>query len=437
MEPSSVGPKSKKVVLAAAILVALHLSLLLAALPDYIADNDLGFHISLGRQYGEHGIYLWDHLNWAPTGRPNLQGPLLHFSIGILGRALGGQGDDYVLAFSLLALLQWMVAVFTTFWFARKYGGDWAGLFAVALLTGSIWSAGPFFVGVPSGWIFILTPWAIHFFLQKRYALATVFTVLVMYVHLGGSPVAPLGVFLAAVWARDWKGLLKVGTASAVLALPYLIHFALHLSWYNGVRGQVAGDIAVLTYLLALPSLVYLLFQPAALPLSDDLDGCADCMVLPGQPAVLSFSRPLLRRRLPALESPPFCPGSLEAESAWRPVRRSCCWRPFTRCRYPVCRSRRPGRWVTVFPVNWIGMKPGPWRRSWRRLGRGTGSFTPTTIHSAGRCRSTIRSDRSSGTGAKSVPGSTRRGKFRRERRSTSCRFPPRTNSCADSSEKD
>ena len=257
MEPTRDQSPGARWVLAA--VLALHGGLLAAMLPDYFADNDWGYHVSLARQYGEHGAYFWDHLSWAPTGRPNLQGPLLHASAGLLGRMLGGQGDDYVLAFSVLAVLQWAAAMFTAVYFARRYGGDGAALLAGALLAGSVYSAAPFFVGVPSGWIFILTPWAIHYFLQDRYILSALFTSAVMYVHLGGAPVAPFGVLLAALLTRRWKGLLIAGAVTAVLTAPYTIHFLRHADWYTGRRGHVAGSVATLIYLLAAPGLVWLL----------------------------------------------------------------------------------------------------------------------------------------------------------------------------------
>lgn len=144
------------------LILAIHGVLLLAMLRDYFADNDLGFHISLARQYAEHGVYWWDSLNWAPTGRPNLQGPALHYAIALVGRVLGGDGWAYVHAFSILAVAQWAAAVFTAVFFARRFGGDVAALIAAALLTGNISSSAPFFVGVPSGWIFILSAWAIY-----------------------------------------------------------------------------------------------------------------------------------------------------------------------------------------------------------------------------------------------------------------------------------
>jgi hypothetical protein len=240
------------------LVVALHLVLLLLMLRDYFADNDLGYHISLARQYAENGVYWWDYLNWAPTGRPNLQGPALHYAIGFLGRVMGGDGWAYIHAFSILAVVQWAAAVFTAVYFARRFGGDRAALFAAALLTGSVMSAAPFFVGVPSGWIFILSAWAIHFFLEKRYVRAILFGTLTTYVHLGGAPVIGLGILLAALARRRWKGLILTGGLTVLLSSPYILHFLRHLEWYNGQRGHVAGSVAVFTYALAAPGVLWL-----------------------------------------------------------------------------------------------------------------------------------------------------------------------------------
>lgn len=243
------------------VVIAIHAILLLLMLRDYFADNDLGYHISLARQYAENLTYWWDHLNWAPTGRPNLQGPALHYAIAALGLLMGGEGWDYVRAFSILAVTQWAAAVFTAVFFARRFGGDRAALFAAALLTGNVSSAGPFFVGVPSGWIFILSAWAIHFFLEERYVLAALFGALTSYVHLGGAPVIAVGIVLAAVATRRWKGLALTGGLTVVLASPYVVHFLSHLDWYTGRRGHVAGTGATFTYVLAAPGLIWLLFR--------------------------------------------------------------------------------------------------------------------------------------------------------------------------------
>lgn len=239
------------------LVIALHAVLLLLMLRDYFADNDLGFHISLARQYAENNVYWWDYLNWAPTGRPNLQGPALHYANALLGRLLGGDGWAYIHAFSILAVAQWAAAVLTAAFFARRFGGDRAALFAVALLTGSVFSAASFFVGVPSGWIFILSGWAIYFFLERRYAEAVLIGTLTTYVHLGGAPVIGLGILLAGLVTRRWKPLLLTGAAIVVLSSPYIIHFLRHLEWYNGQRGHVAGSVATFTYAVAAPGLLW------------------------------------------------------------------------------------------------------------------------------------------------------------------------------------
>lgn len=244
------------------LVIAAHASLLVWSFPDYFADNDLGCHISLARQYGEHGSYFWDQLNYGPTGRPNLQGPLLHYGVGLLGRALGGGGDDYVHAFTVFAILQWAAAVFTAVFFARKYGGDLAGLFAAALLTGGIYSAGPFFAGVPSGWIFILSAWAVFFFLEGKLWLSALAAAAAVYVHLGGITTAPFGILLAALVTRRWRALVKVGAGIALLASPYLFHFLRSLDYWVGRRGHVAGSANLLLYALAVPAVIWLLRRP-------------------------------------------------------------------------------------------------------------------------------------------------------------------------------
>jgi hypothetical protein len=71
-------------------ILALHGILLVASLPDYFVSIDSGYHVSLARWYGEHGSAWWDHINFGPGGRPNLQGPLMHMAIGFLGRAVCG-----------------------------------------------------------------------------------------------------------------------------------------------------------------------------------------------------------------------------------------------------------------------------------------------------------------------------------------------------------
>jgi hypothetical protein len=125
----------------------------------------------MARAYGVHGLVPWDYINFAPGGRPNLQAPLMYWAIGGLGRLIGGTGSDYVLANSILAAVQWGAAMATAAAFALCVGGEWTMLFAAALLSGAAFASASFAVGIPSGWLFILTPWGIHFFMRRRLAL--------------------------------------------------------------------------------------------------------------------------------------------------------------------------------------------------------------------------------------------------------------------------
>jgi hypothetical protein len=252
------GQQSRPARLATWIILGLHFALLFATLRDYRVSIDSGYHVSLGRYYAEHGWSAWwDRINWGPGGRPNLQGPLLHIAIGFLGVLLGGTGDAYVLANALLALAQWAAAVSTVVYFCRRYGDDWAALFGAVLISGGI-AAISFEVGIPSGWIFILVPWAIHFFLKDRWILASLAITAGIYMHLGGYVTAPVGVAIAAVLARRYRTLLIVGALSSVLTLPYTVHFLRYRSWYRGAHGHVATLLSPLVAILGLAGLLWL-----------------------------------------------------------------------------------------------------------------------------------------------------------------------------------
>ena len=236
---------------ATAAILALHVTLLVISLPDYFVGIDSGYHVSLARWYGENGSAWWDHINFGPGGRPNLQGPLLHMAIGYFGRALGGDGMDYVRANAILALSQWVAAMFTAWFFARRHGGDWAALFAVTLLSGALFASISFAIGLPSGWVFIFSAWAAWCFVEGQLALASLFTTAAIYTHLAGYAMAPLAVFVAAVISRRWKALAIVGGATAILTSPYTVHFLGNLEWYRGRRGDEA---LLLAPLICLPA---------------------------------------------------------------------------------------------------------------------------------------------------------------------------------------
>jgi hypothetical protein len=224
------------VIIAAIVIFCLHGALLLSTLTDWRVTLDSGYHVSLARQYGEHGMVAWDWINFGPGGRPNLQAPLLHLTVGAMGRAMGGTGDNYVLANAILAAAQWVAAMATAAFFALLLGGEWAMLLAVALLSGAGYAAASFAAGIPSGWLFILIPWAIHFFLRRRSTLATITASAAIYVHLAGFAMVPLAMIVAAALGRRWRDLIRVGVAIAIITAPCSLHCLRYAAWFSGVR---------------------------------------------------------------------------------------------------------------------------------------------------------------------------------------------------------
>src|SRR5919201_2229212 len=262
MDEQRVTARSSAALWLTAAIVALHAIPLAASLRDYRVSVDSGYHVSLARWYAEHHSAWWDSINFQPRGRPNLQGPALHVAIAALGRALGGNADSYVLANAILALVQWLCAVFTVWYFARREGGDDAGLIAVALLTGSAFVAGSFYVGLPSGWLFIVVPWAIDAFEKDRPILAGALSALGIYTHLGGYLTAPIGIAIAAILLRRWKPFLISAGVAFVLALPYTVHLLRYREWYRGAHGHVATELSPLLLLLGAAALVRIVREP-------------------------------------------------------------------------------------------------------------------------------------------------------------------------------
>ena len=243
-------------------IVIVNAALLLYSIPDYRVSIDSGYHISLAEQYAAHGAAWWDHINFGPGGRPNLQGPALHIAIALLGTAFGGSPHAYIIANAILAFIQWLAAVLTVMYFGRRLGGDITAMLAVAFLAGSAYASGSFSIGIPSGWLFISIPWAIYFFLEERLVLATAIAVLGCYTHLGGFVSAPVGIAIAGILRRKWRPLLIVGAATVILTLPYSIHFLFNLEWYRGKHGHEAVHFDLMIDLLAIAAALLYLRQP-------------------------------------------------------------------------------------------------------------------------------------------------------------------------------
>ncbi|MBV8771674.1 MAG: hypothetical protein JO166_04980 [Deltaproteobacteria bacterium] len=253
-------------ILALSAILLLHGALLAVSIPDYRVTIDSAYHVSMGREYGEHGLVAWDRINFGPRGRPNLQGPLLHAAIGAVGRLLGGRGDDYVLANAILAVIQWVAAMGTVAFFAFRLRGKIAMLLAAALLSGAGFAGSSFAIGIPSGWLFTLTPWAIWFFQEDRIVVASVAAALAIYSHIGGYMTTPVGMVIAALLTSRWRELLRCGAITAALTLPYTIHIIRYAGWLSGMKGHAAILFDPMLDLLAIAGAIRILTKPRENP---------------------------------------------------------------------------------------------------------------------------------------------------------------------------
>ncbi len=251
------------------LVVALHLSLLIASLPNYRASVDAAYHTAMGRQYGIHGTYYWDAIHFGPAHRPNLQGPAVHMAIGVIGRSLGGEGDDYRTANDLLGIFCWIAGVGTVICFAQRLGGQLASLIAAAVLTGGVTASVSLSSNLAVFWMTIATCWAIHFFVTARIVPAILFGSIAIYCHLGGFATVPVGFAVAALCQSDpstrWirlRELVLVGFGMLLLTSPYWLHLIRYRAWYVGVKSDTTWWIDPLTDLFWCIGLIVALRAP-------------------------------------------------------------------------------------------------------------------------------------------------------------------------------
>ena len=154
----------------------------------------------------------------------------------------------------------------TAAFFALWLGGEIAMLLAVALLSGAAFASTSFSVGIPSGWLFIFTPWAIWFFLEERLLPAAVVAALAIYSHLGGYLTAPLGITMGALIASRWRQLFKCGAITAVLTLPYTIHVIRYAGWLSGVKSHSALLVDPMLDMAAIAATLCILRAPREHP---------------------------------------------------------------------------------------------------------------------------------------------------------------------------
>lgn len=282
-------------------ILAVHLALLLAALPNYRVTVDAAYHVALARQYAEHGSFYWDTIHYAPAHRPNLFGPAVHVAMGLLGRLLGGTGDDYVLANALLGIALWLASNLTVLCLARRGGGDLAGLLAVGVFSGCVYAACMLAANTPAGWMFVGATWSVFHMFHGRLWAATACAALACYAHLGGFATVPVGLLAAAMLGGECaeplaprlRRLALVLAGTAATTAPYWVHVVRYRDWYVGLKGGTAWWVDPLAAMLWLVGLAAALRAPrknglllawAAAPLAWVVQDASRFILLSAQP---------------------------------------------------------------------------------------------------------------------------------------------------------
>ncbi len=249
-------------------ILSISLILLLGALlwvarsKIYPMAPDGYYHALVAREIVRTGnVPVWDWWEYAPLGRPHLYTPLLHILIALLSLPFN---KDIIQGMQLFSVVLLPTVAFTTWYLARWLFDARRGFFAVLLL-------GIDQMFLLLGWYILpsiianaVMPLVLVFFLSKRFWPAAVLLSFALYAHMGVATLGFVGLFLFAVWRREYfKFFLGMAAMAILLALPWYGHIWMHHEWLaNPVRDilpPVIGRFMKLAMLLFLNLILALL----------------------------------------------------------------------------------------------------------------------------------------------------------------------------------
>ena len=211
---------------AAWCLIATHVVLLLSHWPALPFFVDIYYHLNVLSGFREAGgIVLHDVWEFAPAGRPHLYPPALH--VALLG--LDWLHLAPITLARLATVLPYPALLLCGWWFAREWLGSsaayWTTVCALTPFSYLLVACNT----VAASWALVL--WLLGLIAVRRQALTAFIlsSALVFYTHLGTPWLMVCSWLLLARCHRPSRKVLGVGSAvTSVLALPWLLHLAVH-----------------------------------------------------------------------------------------------------------------------------------------------------------------------------------------------------------------
>lgn len=201
------------------------------------------YHLLVAQKIYETGaVPMWCDWQFYPLGRPHLYPPMFHF---ILAGAAWVCGGDFLAGFRLTETIALPFIFFTT-WYLARWMFDAPRAFIALLIVGMDYSL--MFtaaMGTPSVLGTSIMALMIVFFLNGRWHIATLLSVLLLYTHMGIPPIAlgTLGVF-SLIHRRYLPPFLAMLAISLIAFLPWYARIYVFSDWFtHPLEEGVYGDI--------------------------------------------------------------------------------------------------------------------------------------------------------------------------------------------------
>ncbi len=246
------------------VLILIH-SILLSYLwlrDSSIVNPDNAYHVLIAKTLAEKGFFLWDSIEFAPSGRPHLYPPLFHALVAILGKALGGDSWSFIFANDLVSVGIYSLGLYVSWYVGRKLYQEMGGFMVFTITSGLLMPALSMAIGLPSALVFIFTPLATIWFLEGRLLPSFISCVASFYSHTSGIVITPIALVLAGILAKKFSQSLKIIALSLLVYFPWLIRMLIFIEWFKIPEADIPAEIEFALLIPALFGLFLALRHP-------------------------------------------------------------------------------------------------------------------------------------------------------------------------------